>query len=122
LTWSDPPHGTQSFALIVDDPDAPSGTFNHWLVCDIPPGQHELASGAGAPRGSVEGRNDFSKTGYGGPCPPRGHGPHRYRFWLHAVGRRLGLKPGFSRVDLERALEGHVLGTARLDGVYERRR
>jgi Raf kinase inhibitor-like YbhB/YbcL family protein len=122
LAWNDRPDGTKSYALIVDDPDAPARTFTHWLLSDIAGDCTELPEGAARPGGGVAGRNDFASTGYGGPCPPKGHGPHRYRFHLHALNRRLGLKPGYSRSDLEAALRDHVLGTARLEGVYERRR
>jgi Raf kinase inhibitor-like YbhB/YbcL family protein len=122
LAWTDPPPGTSAFALIVDDPDAPSGTFTHWLLCDVPATTSALDEGLRSGRIGVAGVNDFSKPGYGGPCPPRGHGPHRYRFHLHALGRRLGLKPGYSRADLDAAIAGAVLGTATLEATYERKR
>jgi Raf kinase inhibitor-like YbhB/YbcL family protein len=120
LGWSGAPEGTRAFALIVDDPDAPSGVFTHWLVCDIPADWDGL--GESEAPGCTEGTNDFRKVGYGGPCPPRGHGRHRYRFHLHALNRTLGLKRGFSRAELENALRGAVLATATLEGHYERRR
>lgn len=119
LEWTDPPPGTVAFALVVDDPDAPSGTFTHWLLADIPPEARSL----GGPRDAgLAGINDFNRAGYGGPCPPKGHGPHRYRFHLHALSHPLGLEPGFEREGLDAALEGRVLETARLTARYERRR
>ena len=83
--------GTRSLALILDDPDAPGGRFVHWLAWGIGPDTGGLAEGEAAP---LEGRNDFGTVGYRGPCPPRGHGRHRYRFRLHAVGEDLRLAPG----------------------------
>jgi Raf kinase inhibitor-like YbhB/YbcL family protein len=85
LSWSDPPAGTGALALVVDDPDAPVGTFTHWLAANIDPEAGALAEGASAP---VEGRNDFGRAGWRGPCPPPGHGAHRYFFRLHASTRR----------------------------------
>jgi Raf kinase inhibitor-like YbhB/YbcL family protein len=117
LTWSGAPNGSRSLALIVDDPDAPVGTFTHWLAWGIDPEAGGLAEGQPAP---VEGRNDFGVIGYGGPCPPPGHGPHRYFFNLYALDSELGLPPGASRLQLERALVGHVLAPAELVGIYQR--
>jgi Raf kinase inhibitor-like YbhB/YbcL family protein len=117
LTWSGPPAGTRSLALIVDDPDAPVGTFTHWLGWGIDPGSRGPAAGEPAP---VEGRNDFRTTGYRGPCPPRGHGPHRYVFRLFALDAALELRPGKDRADVERAANAHNLAVAELVGVYER--
>ncbi len=117
LTWTDPPAGTQAFALVVDDPDAPAGTFTHWLLSDISVDKRSIAEGQSA---GLPGTNDFGRRGYGGPCPPRGHGRHRYRFQLHALSRPLGLPAGFSRSRLDGALEGRVLETAVLTGWYER--
>jgi Raf kinase inhibitor-like YbhB/YbcL family protein len=122
LEWSGAPAGTRAFALVMDDPDAPSGTFTHWLVTDIPKERTRLDEGAPLQDVATEGTNDFGRAGYGGPCPPRGHGPHRYRFQLHALGLPLGLGRGFPRHDFDRALRTHVLGTAMLMGTYERRR
>jgi Raf kinase inhibitor-like YbhB/YbcL family protein len=115
--WSGPPAGTRSLALIVDDPDAPVGTFTHWLGWGIDPGSRGPAAGEPAP---VEGRNDFRTTGYRGPCPPRGHGPHRYVFRLFALDAALELRPGKDRADVERAANAHNLAVAELVGVYER--
>ncbi len=117
LAWSASPEGTRSLALVVDDPDAPGGTFTHWLAWGIDPGTGGLAEGEPAPR---EGRNNFGATGYRGPCPPRGHGPHRYFFRLHALDAELDLVPGAGRRELERALEGRVLARAELVGTYGR--
>jgi Raf kinase inhibitor-like YbhB/YbcL family protein len=117
LSWSDPPPGTRTLALIVDDPDAPIGTFTHWLAWNIDPAAVGLAEGESAP---VEGHNDFGSGGWSGPCPPRGHGAHRYFFRLHALDAELELGFRAGRDELERALEGHVLATAELMGTFER--
>jgi Raf kinase inhibitor-like YbhB/YbcL family protein len=115
LEISDPPKGTRSFALIMDDPDAPKGTFTHWLAYDIPANGKDLAVTQGKTL-----RNGFGRAGYGGPCPPPGHGTHRYFFNVYAVDvPSLGLR-GDSRQDLEDALKTHALATARLMGKYER--
>ena len=116
LTWSDPPSRTRALALIVDDPDAPSGSFVHWVAWDIPP-DAELPEGASAP---AEGSNGFGRTGYGGPCPPPGHGTHHYVFRLHALSAAPRVEPGADANELERAIDGLVLDTAELVGTYER--
>lgn len=121
LRWEAEPQGTQSFALIMDDPDAPAGTWNHWLLFDIPPTVHSLPEGHKAGQDSVSGTNDFGKLGYGGPCPPRGHGPHRYFFKLFALDvPGLKLPRGAKRADIDRALRTHILGEAQYMGKYER--
>jgi Raf kinase inhibitor-like YbhB/YbcL family protein len=115
LAWDEPPKGTRSLALIIDDPDAPSGTFRHWGVYDIP-------ASARSPGGDFpQAVNDFAKTGYGGPCPPKGHGPHHYRFKLMAldVDRLNLINPKVAQV--EAAAEKHLLGRAQLIGTYERK-
>jgi Raf kinase inhibitor-like YbhB/YbcL family protein len=117
ISWSELPDGTRSLALIVDDPDAPSGTFTHWVAWGIDPSRGGLAEGESAPS---EGRNDFGNDGYGGPCPPPGHGPHRYFFRLHALDSGLDLEDGAGVEELRRGLEGHTLATAELVGTYER--
>jgi len=119
LAWGEPPEGTRSFALIVDDPDAPGGTFTHWVLADIPGDARKLDEGdSGA---GVAGRNDFGNAGYGGPCPPPGHGKHRYYFKLYALDQEsLDVKRGAARADVERALDGHILGEAQLMGTFER--
>jgi len=122
LAWSGEPEGTRSFALIMDDPDAPVGTWNHWLLYDLPAGVHELPEGFKTGDAGVSGVNDFGRPGYGGPCPPPRHGTHRYFFKLFAVDvSSLGLKAGARRTELDRALKGHVLSEARYMGKYERR-
>jgi Raf kinase inhibitor-like YbhB/YbcL family protein len=115
LSFAGAPEGSRSLALLVDDPDAPVGTFTHWLAWGIDPDAAGLAEGEAAPR---EGRNGFGTTGYVGPCPP--HGRHRYFFRLHALDTELDLEPGADRDELERALGGHGLETAELIGTYER--
>ena len=117
LAWSGLPSGTRSLALIVDDPDAPVGTFTHWVTWGIDPEAGGLAEGE-APAG--EGRNDFGAVGYRGPCPPPGHGRHRYFFRLYALDTEPELARGAERAQVEQTLEGHVLDTAELLGEYER--
>ena len=120
LRWTDAPANTRSYALIVDDPDAPAGTFTHWVLFDMPAERSSLAEGAGAI--GVAGKNDFGRAGYGGPCPPRGHGPHRYTFTLHALDiASLKLKAGTGRREMETALRGHILAQAAYLGRYERK-
>jgi Raf kinase inhibitor-like YbhB/YbcL family protein len=117
LAWSGVPEGTRSLALVVDDPDAPAGTFTHWLGWGIDAAAERLGEGEGTP---VEGRNDFGTSGYRGPCPPPGHGRHRYSFRLYALDSDLGLPHGSDKRELERALEGHTLAVVELVGTYER--
>ncbi len=112
------PAGTVSFTLIVDDPDAPRGNWNHWLVWNIPVSQTRIEEGS-LPRGAVLGMNDFGRTSYGGPCPPAGP-THRYFFKLYALDAFLDLKEGATKEQLENALTGHVLGEAELIGLYQR--
>lgn len=124
LEWTDPPEGTESFALVVDDPDAPRGTWVHWVVYDLPPNERNLPQGVEPhptlPTGARQGMNDFGRIGYGGPCPPPGS-PHRYYFRLFALGTRPTLRAGARRADLDRAMRGHVLATAEVFGRYQRR-
>ncbi len=122
LQWSDTPTGTQSFALIMDDPDAPVGTFTHWVLYNLPPQENRLAEGvpnSELPGGAAQGVNGFRKTGYGGPCPPPGK-PHRYFFKLYALDTKLNLKPGASKDEVERAIKGHIVGQAELMGKFKR--
>jgi Raf kinase inhibitor-like YbhB/YbcL family protein len=122
IEWSGEPDGTQSFALIVDDPDAPVGTWNHWLLWDIPAYLHSVGEGFKPGAVGASGKNDFGRQGYGGPCPPKGHGPHRYYFKLFAVDRpALGLPAGAKRAELDAALKGRVLAESSYMGRYERR-
>jgi Raf kinase inhibitor-like YbhB/YbcL family protein len=119
LRWSDPPQGTKSFALVIDDPDAPSGTFRHWGVFDIPANARSLGTGQ---KIGTEVTNDFGKPGYGGPCPPKGHGPHHYHFKLFALNAdRLDIGPGAKVADVESAAQRHAIAHGELIGTYERR-
>ena len=121
LDWAGEPGGTKSFALIVDDPDAPGGTWNHWLVWDIPASVHSLAEGAGEDPFGKSGTNDFGRLGYGGPCPPRAKGPHRYFFRLFALDTpSIGLSSGAKRPALEKALRKHTLAEDAYMGHYGR--
>ena len=123
LTWSAPPAGTASFALIVTDPDAPGRTFVHWVIYDLPaetrilpeglPGLGQLTDG---PR---QGRNDFGEIGYGGPCPP-GNSAHHYHFTLYALDAKLNLPVGATRAQVEAAIQGHILARGELIGLYQR--
>lgn len=122
LAWNDPPTGTQSLALIVDDPDAPGGTWVHWVLYDLPPQTRELPEGVPKdrqlPNGACQGRNDFGKVGYNGPCPPRGRA-HRYFFKLYALDSKTGLKPSATKRDLEHAMKGHILAQAEMIGKFQ---
>ena len=123
FSWTDPPAGTKSFAVITDDPDAPGGNWNHWVLFDLPATTTSLAEGVAKmdeiPGGGRQGRNDFRKIGYNGPCPPPGK-PHRYFFKLYALDKMLGLKPGSNKQELEQAMENHVLGKVDWMGTYRR--
>lgn len=123
LSWNDPPAGTKSFALLVDDPDAPAGTWNHWTAWNLPAGLHSLpehfSKDARLSDGTEQGKNDFHKTGYNGPCPPPGK-PHRYYFKLFALDTTLNLKAGATKRDLESAMKGHILGQAEWMGRFGR--
>jgi len=121
LEWSGEPPAALSFALVMEDPDAPGGIWTHWLLAGIPLAVHSLPQGFKPGSLGVSGVNDFGRPGYGGPCPPRGHGPHRYFFRLMALDiTSLGVKPGVRRRDFDNALRGHVLAEAVLMGRYER--
>ena len=124
LEWTGAPANTKSFALICDDPDAPVGTFNHWVLYGLPANVTKLPEGL-ARQSEVkqpacrQGNNDFGRPGYGGPCPPRGS--HRYYFKLYALDTDLTLSPNFRKRDLETAMKGHVLAHTELMGTYERK-
>ena len=122
LSWAGVPEGTESFAIIVDDPDAPGGTFVHWVYFNIPSDTTELPEGVPTvdrpSQGGVQGQNNFRRTGYGGPCPPGG--THRYFFNLYALDTTVDLEPGAGKVDLMAAMDGHVLAQAQLMGTYTR--
>lgn len=114
LEFADIPDGTKSLVLIVDDPDAPMGTFTHWVIWGIEPGvKIEENSVPG-----IEGRNSFRKVSYGGPCPPSG--THRYFFTVYALDADINMKPGASRNEVEKAMEGHIIAKGQLMGKYSR--
>ncbi len=115
LAWAGIPTGTASLVLIMDDPDAPVGTWDHWILFDIPADLTGLAQGGTA---GTDGNNSWNRTGYGGPCPPSG--THRYFFKLYAVDIILDLAVGTARGVLEAAIEGHILGYVELMGTYTR--
>lgn len=119
LTWSGLPEGTVELALVVDDPDAPRGTFVHWVVWGLDPAAGGLVEGEVRAR---QGRNGFGNQGYGGPCPPKGDEPHRYVFTLFAVSQPLSLEAGASADDLKRAVADKLLAQGRLVGRYGRTR
>lgn len=123
LSWNGSPAGTKTFALIMDDPDAPVGTWVHWVIYNIPANTKELPEGVEKQEqlstGALQGRNDFRKTGYGGPCPPAGKA-HRYFFKLYALDTSLDLKAGASKADVERVIKDHTLGQAELVGRFSR--
>lgn len=122
LQWSDAPPETKSLALIVDDPDAPMGTWVHWVIFNIPPTATGLPEDVPAKEssadGAIQGKNDFRNIGYGGPCPPGG--THRYFFKLYALDTVLQLKAGCSKADLLKAMKGHVVAEGQLMGRYSR--
>jgi Raf kinase inhibitor-like YbhB/YbcL family protein len=125
LRWSDIPPNTKSLALICEDPDAPSGMFTHWVLYNLPPTVTELPEGvSGEERltnGAIQGRNDFKRIGYGGPCPPPRDSAHRYFFRLYALDTELQLQAGARREDLILAMESHVLAKGHLMGAYQRK-
>lgn len=126
LAWSNVPQGTQSLALIVDDPDAPVGTWVHWVVYNLPPGTHELPEGASQgnaksfqmPEGAVQGKSSFNRQDYGGPCPPSG--THRYFFKLYALDTKISGE-GLNADGLRKAMDGHVLAQGELMGTYQKK-
>ena len=124
LNWSDPPAGTKSVALISDDPDAPVGTWVHWVMWNIPAStralEENLPKKASLPNEARQGTTDFRRIGYGGPCPPSG--THRYFFKLYALDATLNLPASTTKKDLENAMQGHILAQAELIGKYHRRR
>ncbi|MBC7119287.1 MAG: YbhB/YbcL family Raf kinase inhibitor-like protein [Methanobacteriaceae archaeon] len=122
LIWEDIPEGTVTLALISDDPDAPSKTWTHWLIFNIPPelnGLPESVEKVGElENGIMQGFNDFGRIGYGGPCPP--FGVHRYFFKLYALDTSLDLEPGTSKEELLEAMEGHIIEKTQMIGLYSR--
>jgi hypothetical protein len=119
LAWSGVPQGAVELAVLCEDPDAPGGSFTHWVLAGLQPTVTGLAEGE-SPAAAVEGRNDFGQEGYGGPLPPVGHGRHRYVFWVFAASAPLGLVAGASADDLRRALAGKELASGTLVGTYQR--
>jgi Raf kinase inhibitor-like YbhB/YbcL family protein len=123
LAWRGTPPKTQSLALIADDPDAPAGTWTHWVLYDLPANIPELQENVNKvdslDNEARQGRNDFRKLGYGGPCPPPGKA-HRYYFKVYALDAKLNLAPGASKEEVERRMQGHVLAKAELMGKYSR--
>lgn len=124
LAWANLPAGTVSLALINDDPDAPGRTWVHWVIFNLPPEPAALPEGVPASETlaskAIQGKNDFGRIGYGGPCPPRGT-PHRYFFKFYALDSTLNLRPGATKQDVLRAMEGHILAEGQLMGTYQRR-
>jgi Raf kinase inhibitor-like YbhB/YbcL family protein len=122
LEWSEGPEGTQTYALINDDPDAPVGTWVHWVIYNLPVNVNELPEDVPSmevlENGGKQGKNDFGRIGYGGPCPPGG--THRYFFKLYAVDMELEVKAGLTKKELLNLLEGHVLAECQLMGRYRR--
>jgi Raf kinase inhibitor-like YbhB/YbcL family protein len=123
LKWEGAPAGAKSFALICDDPDAPGGSWVHWVIYGIPAKTTELPESVAktdSVSGAKQGMNDFGKVGYGGPCPPPGHGVHHYHFRLYALDTELNLAPRLTRRQLDSAMKGHVLAQRELIGTYQR--
>ncbi|MCX9075636.1 MAG: YbhB/YbcL family Raf kinase inhibitor-like protein [Candidatus Methanoperedens sp.] len=122
LSWSGIPEGTKSIALIMDDPDAPAGTWVHWVLFNIPPGTQKLPGAVPGNEtlsdGSRHGMTDFGRVGYGGPCPPSG--THRYYFRIYALDTKLDLPPGTGRKQVDGAMKGHILAKGELMGRYRR--
>ena len=122
LSWSNTPNGTKSFALVCDDPDAPMGTWVHWVMYNIPENVNHLPENVRHDKklldGTLQGITDFRRTGYGGPCPPGG--THRYYFKLYALDKMLDLAPGVTKEELLKAMEGHIITQAQLMGKYKR--
>ena len=123
LVWSKPPEGTVEMALICDDPDAPVGTWVHWVVYGIPADSGGFTESFPAVEqtetGILQGENSWGRIGYGGPCPPKGK-PHRYFFKLYALDKELDLKPGVDKKTLEAAMKDHIIGYGELMGTYAR--
>lgn len=123
LTWAEPAQKIQAFALIVDDPDAPVGVFTHWVLFNLPANARQLSEGIPTQERleneALQGKNDFGRIGYGGPCPPRGSA-HRYRFALYALDKLLDLKPGASKKQVLDAMKGHIIAQGQLIGTYQR--
>jgi hypothetical protein len=124
IQWEQVPAGAQSLALIMEDPDAPSGTFFHWVLYDLPPSltglPEKVPSDKTLANGGKQGTNSYKKIGYGGPCPP--NGTHRYYFKLYALDTKLNLDSGMTRDDLLKSIKGHILAEVELIGKYKRQK
>lgn len=124
LMWSDVPKGTKSFALLADDPDAPAGTWDHWVLFNLPVDTTQLHEGLfnreTLPNGAIQGLNSFGKIGYNGPCPPKGS-THRYFFKLYALDEMLSLTSKATKADVEQAMKGHILGQTQLMVHYKKK-
>ena len=122
LNWSNGPEGTKKYAIICDDPDAPMGTWVHWVIYNLPSNIHELAENVPSseilPNGAKQGRNDFGKIGYGGPCPPGG--THRYYFKIYALSAELNVTAGITKSELLKEMEAYILSEGQLMGRYKR--
>lgn len=124
LSWDRPPDGTESVVLIVDDPDAPTGIFTHWVIFNMDGNTDRIKRGVEAGEsinGGVQGRNNFIQRGYGGPCPPRGDDPHEYRFMVFALNAKLDLEEDASAQDVLAAVRGSVIANGSMSGMYARR-
>ena len=123
LEWSGAPPKTAAFAIVMDDPDAPAGTWVHWVMWNISPSSHSLPQGVAKSEqlddGTRQGRNSFKKVGYNGPCPPPGQ-THRYFFRLYALDQKLDLAPGANRSQLDAAMQGHILAQGQYMGTFHR--
>lgn len=122
LSWNNLPEGTKSIAIIADDPDAPAGTWVHWVIYNIPADkqglQQDFPTDEKLQDGTTQGKNDFGRTGYGGPCPPGG--THRYYFRIYALDSSPELKPGLTKKELLENIKGHVIDEGELMGTYSR--
>jgi Raf kinase inhibitor-like YbhB/YbcL family protein len=123
ISWSGVTASTKSLALIMDDPDAPGGTFVHWVLFNIPAEMKNLSKGIPEtkilPDGSRQGKTDFDRMGYDGPCPPPGK-PHRYYFRIYALDKIIDLQPGATRAELEKEMKGHILAKGESMGIFSR--
>lgn len=124
LSWGNGVVGVKSFSIVCDDPDAPSKTWVHWVIFNIPASVNSLPAAVSAdaelPSGARQGVTDFGTVGFGGACPPKGHGTHHYFFKIYALDTMLDLQAGCSKADLETAMTGHILAGGQLVGTYSR--
>lgn len=124
LAWKNIPEGTKGVVLICDDPDAPGGTWVHWVIYNIPPDLKELKEGIPPEKelrnGIMQGRNSWDRIGYGGPCPPPGHGVHRYFFKIYAIDKVLEFSPGMTKEEILKIIKGHIIAEGKLMGKFKR--